>query len=305
MRDDYKEFTGKTLDEAMSAACSFYGLEREKLEIEIISDAAGGIFGLMGAKKAIVRARRVHLENMGLRGRPREEKELSAPAQERAARVSPPGEAAGLSPLARTESPAAPEPAARASAPAPGEGPDGEDSGSSPDKAGAAAGTASRFEALNELDQDLLKNTVLEAVSALTLPIVGETGKTLEIFGDRVRVRLETDEDPGLLIGREGQTLFSLQYLVSCIVSRRLGSSVRVQIDAGDYRERQLEALRELALHLAGKVRDSGRPHSTRPLGAYQRRIIHITLQDDPGVQTHSKGEGALKRVIIVPRQIK
>ena len=137
----------------------------------------------------------------------------------------------------------------------------------------------------------------------LTFPIAGETEKTLELTCGKARVRLECAGDAGLLIGREGQTLLALQYLAGCIVSRRMGAPVRVRIDAGDYREKQLEKLRGLALALAAKAKETARPQSTRLLDSYQRRAVHMALQNDSAVQTHSKGEGAMKRVIIAPRQ--
>ena len=87
------------------------------------------------------------------------------------------------------------------------------------------------------------------------------------------------------------------------MVARAVGAQVRVQVDAGDYHSRQDSRLQELARALADKVRATGRSQSTRPLSAYQRRVIHLTLQDDPDVQTRSSGEGPLKRVVILRRK--
>ncbi|MBU1612447.1 MAG: KH domain-containing protein, partial [Proteobacteria bacterium] len=114
---------------------------------------------------------------------------------------------------------------------------------------------------------------------------------------------IDEPEHSGLIIGREGQTLSSLQYLVNRIVSRRMDTSVRVQIDTGDYRERQDDKLREIADHLAGKALKSGRTQSTKPLSSYHRRIVHLTLQEDDRVFTRSKGEGPMKRVLVVPKK--
>jgi spoIIIJ-associated protein len=156
---------------------------------------------------------------------------------------------------------------------------------------------------LESIDQTLLRTTILEAFEHLVLPITGPTENSFKISDGRVRLQIECADNQGLLIGRDGQTLAALQYLLSCIASRRLNASIHVQIDAGEYREKQNEKLHELALHLAQKVKASSHPQSTRHMSAYQRRIIHMALQDDPDVQTHSKGEGGLKRVIIVPRR--
>jgi spoIIIJ-associated protein len=105
-----------------------------------------------------------------------------------------------------------------------------------------------------------------------------------------------------MLIGREGQTLAALQYLASRIVSRGMNAAVRVNLDAGEYRQHQDDKLQELALNLAVKVKNTGRPCSTRPLNSYHRRIIHLTLQEDEEVQTRSTGQGALKRVVVQRR---
>ena len=98
-----------------------------------------------------------------------------------------------------------------------------------------------------------------EAVRQLVRPIVGEE-VTLEVTvaDGRVRVAVDCEEDSGLLIGREGQTLASLQYLASRVVSRGMNAAVRVQLDAGRYRQRQDEKLREMALALAEKQAEEG-----------------------------------------------
>jgi spoIIIJ-associated protein len=87
------------------------------------------------------------------------------------------------------------------------------------------------------------------------------------------------------------------------MVSKKLQTSVRVQIDTGDYRERQDEKLRQLAWHLADKAMHTGRVQSTKPLSSYHRRVVHMALQEDKHVNTRSKGDGPMKRVLILPRR--
>ncbi|MCC8193800.1 MAG: KH domain-containing protein, partial [Deltaproteobacteria bacterium] len=155
----------------------------------------------------------------------------------------------------------------------------------------------------DQLDVAELENAAREMVARLTAPFLGDVTVSVAVGSDRVRISLTDVDDPGLLIGRDGQTLASLQYLVTRMLSNRMNALLRVQIDAGDYRERQDERLRELALSLAEKVKAGGRPQVTRPLSSYHRRVIHLTLQDDPQVQTHSKGEGEMKRVMVARRK--
>lgn len=166
------------------------------------------------------------------------------------------------------------------------------------------AGEGLPFTPVEQLDAARLEALVHEAVRELVRPIVGaEVRLAISVGGGRVQVCVHCDEDSGLLIGREGQTLAALQYLISRVVSRGMNAAVRVQLDAGEYRLRQDEKLREMALALAEKVRQSGRSYSTRPLSSYHRRIVHVCLQDAEDVQTRSTGDGPMKRVVIMRKK--
>lgn len=153
------------------------------------------------------------------------------------------------------------------------------------------------------LDQEKLAELARDVAVNLITPILGEAPIRVSLGAGQVEAHVDCGENSGLLIGREGQTLASLQYLASRMVSRGMGASVRVQFNVGDYRERQDERLRELALSLAERVKATGRSCSTRPMSSYHRRIIHLTLQDSPDVQTRSSGDGPLKRIIVQRRR--
>lgn len=105
----------------------------------------------------------------------------------------------------------------------------------------------------------------------------------------------------GLLIGKKGQMLDALQYLVSRILSRQTAQNVSVIVDTENYRARREESLRELAQQLREKVRKTGKPITTGLMNTSERKVIHIALKDDPDVKTKSKGEGLMKRMIIYP----
>lgn len=458
--EGFKEFQGKDLDDAIGQACSYYDTLREKLEIEIVSDSKSGIFGIVGARKAKIKARRVQLRTavdsvLGRNrdgagdtasprakvARPQQEKQGEKPAravqsrgESRADSVASPQQPAEPSaphaeqgrqdmapadcaPAAtgyddadctdtdtegrgynarqddragdngrkpRNQRPARPSaspPQSRSPRPAeqrhdarhdhrspefgydgnsilsgqvlghvadveddeqasfgpgnelppnhdsyadrnakprrgrtprPTQGPRPESASPRPVHSSVLAGTLDN-DALNEdalseglpvvafdqLDQERLSAISLEVVGRLVVPIVGDVPLAVELGDNRVNVVLDCGEDSGLLIGREGQTLASLQYLASRLVSRAMGAAVRVQLDAGEYRLRQDEKLRDLALALAERVRASGKSHSTRPLSSYHRRIVHMALQEAVDIQTRSSGDGALKRVVI------
>jgi len=121
--------------------------------------------------------------------------------------------------------------------------------------------------------------------------------------GDEAVIPLDIEgEDLGILIGRRGETLSSLQYLVNLIVSRRLKSRVGVVVDVEGYRQRRYESLRLLARRLADQVRSTGRSLTLEPMTAGERRIIHLELRDDPYVTTQSIGEGEARKVAILSK---
>lgn len=405
--EGFKEFQGKDLDSAIEEACGYFNTAREKLEIEILQDAKSGIFGIVGARKAKVRARRAHLREavesiLGKKGaaapdeegesagaapripeknarqeRPRRGREqsqergrknaASIAAEEPCARAATPPEP-GAAPAGEMEERAqaapsirsAPEPEVGARADVAPAGDENRPEGQSEEREAACA--ADRDEAraetraggrrescrasgrarprreesrpgsqegtpgegldlsgedldeageglpvtpVEQLDAVRLEALVQEAVRELVRPIVGtEMCLDVKVGEGRVQVCVDCDEDSGLLIGREGQTLAALQYLVSRVVSRGMNAAVRVQLDAGEYRRRQDEKLREMALALAERVRQSGRSYSTRPLSSYHRRIVHVCLQDAGDVQTRSTGDGPMKRVVIMRRKL-
>jgi len=116
----------------------------------------------------------------------------------------------------------------------------------------------------------------------------------------RALILLEiTGDDLGILIGRRGQTLSSLQYLLYLMVGHQLKAHVPVTIDVAGYRERRQEALRNLAWRMAERVMATGQPVPLEPMPARERRIIHLALQDYPGVITQSIGEGEDRKVTI------
>ncbi len=434
---DAKEFQGKNLDEAIEAACKHYDLKRDKLEIEILSGGSSGIFGLVGVKKATVRAKpRGSLKSMvedqpvaeakperqserpRREDRPRQEErprsEDRPRQEERPGRREPEAQPAVQAEAARPGQPSAQaetaegqearaEQARRSERGRRGRGrgrgerqperqpergdrqPDSignrppqarpERDGNRPsedrpepngnripevrplppdrdgnrDPSRDANRDANRFgegradsgrgrgrdrdrprrdsgdsrpprrdaqpgdlgsedengapQGIGHLDQVLLEQVAREVTQKLLLPLVENAQVSVTLLSDRVSVRIEDPENSGLLIGREGQTLASIQYLVNRLVSKRMDASVRVQIDAGDYRENQDERLRQIARHLADKAMSTGRTQSTRPMSSYHRRVVHLTLQEDEFVFTRSKGEGSMKRVLIMTKR--
>lgn len=110
-------------------------------------------------------------------------------------------------------------------------------------------------------------------------------------------------EDMGILIGKRGQTLDSLQYLTSLAVNKNLEDYYKVKVDTEDYRKRRKETLENLAKNIAYKVKRTRRPVNLEPMNPFERRIIHSALQNDKYVTTHSEGEEPYRHVVVSPKR--
>ena len=110
-------------------------------------------------------------------------------------------------------------------------------------------------------------------------------------------------DDMGVLIGKRGQTLDSLQYLVSLIVNKESTDYIRVKVDTENYRKRRQDTLENLAKNIAFKVKRTKRTVSLEPMNPYERRIIHSALQNDKFVTTHSEGEEPFRHVVVTMKR--
>jgi spoIIIJ-associated protein len=119
--------------------------------------------------------------------------------------------------------------------------------------------------------------------------VEGLGGPAFDIEGD----------DAGLLIGRRGETLKSLQFLIRYMVSQRLGTHANVQVDVEGYQERRYQALANMARRVAQRVADTGRPITMEPMPPNERRIVHLALAEHPRVTTESLGEGSGRQVVV------
>jgi spoIIIJ-associated protein len=155
-----------------------------------------------------------------------------------------------------------------------------------------------------EADTDLLPQAqdLLERI----LELMGEKAKVLGRFDEEDRLSLGIDaEDPGLLIGKQGQTLEALQYLLTKMIAKKARRKVRVFIDIESYRARHQEALTQLAIKSGEKAKKSGKPITLNPMNPHDRRIVHLALQGDKEVKTMSRGEGLYKKVVVYPMRKK
>jgi spoIIIJ-associated protein len=201
------EVEAKTVEEAIEMACSELNVSREKVEIEVLSSGSTGIFGIVGTKKAKIRATTKE-----------ESLDLAATAE--------------------------------------------------------------------KVTQDLIAFMGLEA------------RLTARVEGNTVHIQFEGDKS-SLLIGRRGQTLDALQYILTRILHRKFSEKVKIILDSGDYRDRRKRYLEDLAVKMAEKSKQTGKPVVLSPMNAHDRRIIHLALEKDKNLKTISRGDGLLKKIII------
>ena len=143
---------------------------------------------------------------------------------------------------------------------------------------------------------DDAKNFLNDVFAAMKMVVVVD----VQYDEDEKNMNIElSGDDMGVLIGKRGQTLDSLQYLVSLVVNKNVDEYIRVKVDTENYRERRKETLENLAKNIAYKVKRNKRPVSLEPMNPYERRIIHSALQNDKYVTTHSEGDEPFRRVVV------
>ena len=253
-----------TVEEAIEAGLARMGLSKDAVDIEVLDEGRRGLLGL-GGRDAIVR--------LSVRAKP-----VVKPVAEPTAEVAEPVPAP---PSARPQ-PAAPKTA---------------DTTTVVEKESQPVGVEDKDEAqaAEEVIGTLLDKMGVEASveTALSEPD--------DLTGRRVIVVNITGNDLGLLIGPRGETMDSLQHLARLMVGHKIRQRANFVVDIEGYRERRELALSRLAQRMGKKAVERGRPVTLEPMPAYERRVIHMTLREDPQVRTESTGEGNRRRVRIYP----
>ena len=144
--------------------------------------------------------------------------------------------------------------------------------------------------------EDVAKNFLKKVFTAMNMVV------TTDVKYDEEEKTMSIDlsgDEMGVLIGKRGQTLDSIQYLVSLVVNKEVEEYVRVKVDTENYRQRRKETLENLAKNIAYKVKKTRRSVSLEPMNPYERRIIHSALQNDKYISTHSEGDEPFRRVVV------
>jgi spoIIIJ-associated protein len=155
-------------------------------------------------------------------------------------------------------------------------------------------------EAVAEANGLAIAKEALEKILKL-IPIEGTAVRAEQTDGT-ISLNIEGDKS-GLLIGRKGRTLDALQFIVNKIVNKSLEKRAQVIVDSENYRQRRRDSLIQMAVRMGDKVKATHKPVTTNLLNPHDRRLVHLALREDEAVDTKSRGEGILKKVVIVPKK--
>ena len=267
---EFMEFSGKTVDDAITEALVSLGITSDQVEYEVIEKGGSGFLGF-NAKPAKIRAR----------------KKVEAPVEEVIEEASD------------AVSEAAEEVLEEATI--------GEAVATGAEAAGSAVNKASQEVAaeVKAVEKEPMDVKACEAkIKEFLSQVFGAMNMDVEIIvkeaaeKDMLDVELKGD-DMGVLIGKRGQTLDALQYLTNLTLNKHSDRYIRVKMDTENYRERRKATLENLAKNLASKAKRTGKDVELEPMNPYERRIIHYALQGDKAVETHSVGEEPYRHVVI------
>ena len=275
---DYITVTAKNLDDAITEALVQLEVTSDRLDYEVIEKGSDGFLGF-GRKQAVIKARRKEEPVVEVKAEKKEEKPVKV---EKAAKVEKTEHAEKKEPV-KTETKnefkkehkkekdfkKAPKKEVR-------------------EETELAKVEPATIEACEKFVEDVLNAMNMEEVK-VTSTVDEEGALSITMEG----------KNRGILIGKRGQTLDSLQYLTNRVANKMQDGYVRVKLDTEDYRRRRKETLENLAKNIASKVKRTRRTVALEPMNPYERRIIHSALQSDPAVSTHSEGEEPYRHVVV------
>ena len=269
--EDYITVSAKTLDDAITEALVQLGVTSDRLDYIVVEKGSEGFLGI-GRKQAVIKARRKR-EEKPVEETVKEDSKVETPVKEE------------VKPEKKTEKTPAKE-------------------HSHTKKNVREEKPEVKSEPKKEVELAKVEPQTIETCEKFIYDVMNAMGM------DDVKVTSVVDEEGalsinmegsnmGILIGKRGQTLDSLQYLTNRVANKMQDGYVRVKLDTEDYRRRRKETLENLAKNIASKVKRTRKTVSLEPMNPYERRIIHSALQSDPAVSTHSEGEEPYRRVVV------
>lgn len=257
------EATGKTIEDAVRSGLVRLGLMEEEVTIEVLAEPKSGFLGF-GSKPAKVRLTEKARKTAPIYDIEEEERKAAPPAEPKAAEAAPAEAVTAEAPEEPVEEPAA-------------------------DEAEPAEETFTAEEAAAKAKaflQDVLRNMGIDVMIEKM------------IKSDKIILHLH-GKNLGILIGKHGQTLDALQYLTNLTTNQGEETRHFIMLDVENYRQRREETLKQLAVRLAGRVKRSGEKVVLEPMNGYERKIIHVALQNEAHVRTESEGQDPYRHVVI------
>ena len=311
--ENYVQFSAKTKSEAITKACIELGVSSDQLDIVVVSEGSSGFFGF-GSKPAIIKARKVAtvseeaeiekiVETVKLDSIKEEKVEekpvVKAEPKQQVRQAAPKAEVVKEKPVKQPKQ-AKPEKKEKAEvkneAPVKEKQPKEKPVREKTVKASKPIEVITDEAEIKEVEERAVV-FLKEVFASMNLGEVEITSKYNTTDGC-LEVDFEGD-DMGVLIGKRGQTLDSLQYLTSLVVNKGKTNYIRVKLDTEDYRKRRKETLENLARGIAYKVKKTRKPVILEPMNPYERRIIHSALQGNKFVETISEGEEPYRHVVV------
>ena len=265
---EYIEVSAKTIDDAILEAAIQLGTTRDKVAYEVICQGSTGFLGI-GSKKAVIKA---HAKS-------EEEMEASLKAEKEVEKILEKVNEKEVKPV-KEKQPVVKQ-----------------------EKAKAEAKPETKSESKEEVktaDPEDVKEFLRKVFAAMDMEVTISVTENPEEH----EMNIELDgADMGVLIGKRGQTLDSLQYLTSLVVNKGSDEYIRVKVDTENYRERRKATLENLAKNISHKVKRTRKPVALEPMNPYERRVIHSALQNDKFVCTHSEGEEPYRHVVVALKE--
>lgn len=258
--------TGKSVDEAVREALKELNISREKAEIEILDKGQKGFLGLIGSKDATVKVWPREDETKSILNEIFNEEIETEKSQE------------AVHEDVELEI---------------------ENNEISTEEVQEVIDVEEGTKSIEEENQEIL-DAAREFISKILDTFELENSVEMELKDNVLTINVNGDENRlGILIGKRGVTLDSIQYILNLIVNKKSSRYIRVNLDSSGYREKRKETLINLAKKMANKVTKTGRSVKLEPMNSYERKIIHTALQDYEGVLTHSEGKDPFRKVVI------
>ncbi len=282
-----KDFYGNEVTTVIEDACREFGVSQDELDIEVLETGSAGIFGLC-KKKAHIRAQKKKKSGSDREKKPEPQKPAPEKTTNRKKKEEKPAD-----PKKEKDEPVEQPQAEKSPAAA-----EKKEQTPQPGKESVRGRKQKPVQEPVEPPSEEILSLVHEDIKRL-LELMGYPSEvTLTVEESTLNCHLsgEHEED---IVGTDGRTLDSLQYLLRKMMSRRLPDRMMLALDAGDFRRRRAEELKERALQLAREVKENGKTQAIPALNPAERRVVHMILQEDKAIRSRSVGEGLFKKVLI------